>query len=191
MTRFAALAKVVCPPLLPGEGNVHSGATPPWIGPSADKELFVTSSTEIGPSMEPVKKQLLSKNQERKLAKQRPPNRVGAAWAEMRRAQLEREARGETLEGVPQADATWLPNFGRVWQSGSRGDTRKEFEAEKRREAKRLGRPLGKRGAPSSESPVPFRPYVSKRQVSDVLFCTFLVYFQYNVSILFISLWVQ
>lgn len=174
--QLAALAKVICPPLLPGEGNVHSGATPPWIGPSVDEKLLVASSTEIGPSLEPAKKQLLSRNQERKLAKLRPPNRVGAAWADMRRAQLEREARGETLEGLPQADASWLPNFGRVWQSGSRHDTRKEFEAEKRREAKRLGRPLGKRGAPSSASPVQFQPYVSKRQVSDFAFVTFLVY---------------
>ncbi|KAG0628292.1 hypothetical protein M758_1G015600 [Ceratodon purpureus] len=159
------LSNVVRPPLLPGEGNVHSGATPPWIGPGVDDKLFVAPSTEIGPTMEPVKKRLLSKNQERKLAKLRPPNRVGAAWAEVRRAQLEREARGETEgEGVPQADATWLPNFGRIWQSGSRHDTRKEFEAEKRREAKRLGRPLGKRGSPSSERPVQFQPYVSKRQ---------------------------
>jgi len=159
---------------------VHSGATPPWIGPIDDKNLFIAPS--IG--MESVKTQPLSKTQERKLAKLRPPNRVGAAWAEMRRAQLERAAGGET---VPEADASWLPNFGRVWQSGSRHDTRKEFEAEKRREAKRLGRPLGKRGASALESPLQFhskrqesprqvQPYVSKRQVSDVLFYIFLAF---------------
>lgn len=177
--QHAALAKVVCPPLQPGEGNVHSGALPPWIGNSDDKKkLFVTPSIDMGEVKDMGEVQVLSKTQQRKLAKLRPPNRVGAAWADMRRAQLERAARGET---VPEADASWLPNFGRVWQSGSRHDTRKEFEAEKRKESKRLGRPLGKRGAPSlasplqsqpfaskpQESPRQIQPYVSKRQVSN------------------------
>nr|XP_024379043.1 TITAN-like protein isoform X2 [Physcomitrium patens]PNR52919.1 hypothetical protein PHYPA_009294 [Physcomitrium patens] len=165
MASGQTLSKIVCPPLLSGEGNVHSGGTPPWIGPNEDKKLFDVLNDEIGPSIEAVKKQSLSKTQERKLAKLRPPNRVGAAWAEMRRAQLERAERGETLD-VPQADASWLPNFGRVWQSGSRHDTRREFEAEKRREAKRLASELGKRTVTSVEGPVQFQPYVSKRRVA-------------------------
>lgn len=155
------MASIICPPLLPGEGNVHSGATPPWLGPSDDRKLFVGE-----PSVECKPKQPLSWTQERKLAKLRPPNRVGAAWAEMRRAEIECEKRGETIEVGSESDATWLPNFGRVWQSGSRHDTRKEYEAERRKEAKRLGRPLGKGVANSSENTVKFQPYVSKRQVS-------------------------
>ena len=143
----------------PGEGNVHSGATPPWLQPSDDRKLYVVGSSSVPPI-----KQVMSRTQERKLAKLRPPNRVGAAWAEMRRAQIEREQNGESNEVVQEADVSWLPNFGRVWQSGSRLDTKKEYEAERRREAKRLGKPLGKRGA--AENCVKFQPYVSKRQVS-------------------------
>lgn len=107
----------------------------------------------------------------------RPPNRVGAAWAEQRRIEIEREERGkQTNDSVDQQDgAMWLPNFGRVWQSGPRGATLKEFKSEQRKEAKSLGRPLGKRRATGSDGMVELKPYVSKLQVSNVQICDFQI----------------
>jgi hypothetical protein len=54
------------------------------------------------------------------------PKRVGAAWAEKRRAELEMEKEGEIVPIT--SDSSWLPNFGSVWQSGTRKESRKEFE---------------------------------------------------------------
>ncbi|CAM6040879.1 unnamed protein product [Sphagnum compactum] len=150
------LTSISCPPAQAGEGNVHSGATPPWL-----------KSTDYGQgSSANTNKTLLSSTQERRLACMRPPNRVGAAWAEQRRIEIEREERGkETNDSVDQQDgAMWLPNFGRVWQSGPRGATLKEFKSERRKEAKSLGRPLGKRRATGSDGMVELKPYVSKLQ---------------------------
>ncbi|CAM6018335.1 unnamed protein product, partial [Sphagnum balticum] len=140
---LADLTSISCPPAQAGEGNVHSGATPPWL-----------KSTDYGQgSSANTNKTLLSSTQERRLARMRPPNRVGAAWAEQRRIEIEREERGkETNDSVDQQDgAMWLPNFGRVWQSGPRGATLKEFKSERRKEAKSLGRPLVKRRATGSD----------------------------------------
>ncbi len=164
---LADLTSISCPPAQAGEGNVHSGATPPWLK-STDYGQGSTANTN---------KTLLSSTQERRLARMRPPNRVGAAWAEQRRIEIEREERGkETNDSVDQQDgAMWLPNFGRVWQSGPRGATLKEFKSERRKEAKSLGRPLGKRRATGSDGMVELKPYVSKLQVSKVQICDFQI----------------
>ncbi|CAM6064415.1 unnamed protein product, partial [Sphagnum tenellum] len=155
---LADLTSISCPPAPAGEGNVHSGATPPWL-----------KSTDYGQGSSATNKTLLSSTQERRLARVRPPNRVGAAWAEQRRIEIEREERGkQTNDSVDQQDgAMWLPNFGRVWQSGPRGATLKEFKSERRKEAKSLGKPLGKRRATGSDGMVELKPYVSKLQVSN------------------------
>lgn len=85
------------------------------------------------------------------------PKRVGAAWAEKRRVEMQREACGELLQKGLEGGNGWLPNFGSVWQSGSRRETRKEFEAEKR---------LEKDLEPTTQPDKPkiFQPYISKRQ---------------------------
>lgn len=130
---------------MPEVGNVHTGAPPPWLKPQPGAE----SSSAI-----------LSRSQERKLAKLRNPKRVGAAWAEQRRAELAANHQKSDSSSL-QTNAEWLPKFGRVWQSGSRRESRREFEAEKK-----LG---DKRGLPAG-SPLPasdVKPYISKRQVLD------------------------
>ncbi|KAJ7956042.1 TITAN-like protein [Quillaja saponaria] len=80
------------------------------------------------------------------------PKRVGAAWGEKRKIELDMEKRGEILRN--EFDNNWLPNFGRVWQSGSRKESRKEFEVEKQKLLKVESQP---------EMPVKRQPYVSKR----------------------------
>lgn len=83
------------------------------------------------------------------------PKRVGAAWVEKRMIEKEKEKRGETVSN--DCDANWLPNFGRVWQSGSRKESRKEFEREKQK--------LNVEN--QSDMPIKIQPYVSKRMRMD------------------------
>eukprot|EP00897_Mesotaenium_endlicherianum_P000084 jgi/Mesen1/10076/ME000074S09416 len=158
------LTAIEAPALLPGEGNVHSGAPAPWLA----------QGEAAGVTPPPL---VLSRSQERKLARLRNPKRVGAAWAERRRAELAAAevARREELQQLQQrqqgsvsiagvggglnssvgqvisggagpgqlataerpGSATWLPSFGRVWQSGSRSDSLKEHEAAEAAERKR------------------------------------------------------
>lgn len=151
----AHLTCILNPALLPGDakGNVHSGAPPPWLEVDQDKGGFQNGKNGLAADI-----QRLSKTQERKLKKLRNPKRVGAAWAEQRRAELEKELNGETCSKNITNDATWLPNFGRVWQSGSRKDSRKEFEVEKNIESSSLTK---------SENLVEVQPYISKRMRMD------------------------
>ncbi|CAH2078033.1 unnamed protein product [Thlaspi arvense] len=117
-------------------GNVHSGAPPPWLNAN-DGNI----QSEISKKM-PVKTCKLN------------PNRVGAAWAERRKMEMEMEKKGHAMDS--NTDADWLPNFGRVWQSGTRKESRKEFDKEKRK--------LVKTESISMESePVQIQPYISKR----------------------------
>ncbi|XP_021905629.1 TITAN-like protein isoform X2 [Carica papaya] len=129
-------------------GNVHSGAPPPWLD-AADGNLFNDQMELARGNIDfPTK----GSGKSRKLN----PKRVGAAWAERRKMELEREKRGEVIED--DCDANWLPNFGRVWQSGSRKESRKEFENEKQKLLKHES---------SSEMPLEIQPYVSKRMQRD------------------------
>jgi hypothetical protein len=153
-----------------GEGNVHSGAPPPWLKQNVRQEGdgLVTGGAADGSSSDLLP---LSRTQQAKLLKMRNPNRVGAAWAERRRAELAREQDGEFSSRGEAVDCSsshsWLPNFGRVWQSGPRRDTRKEFEAEKRKSLK-LQRARGERGAARKASrDFEFKPYVSRRQSKE------------------------
>lgn len=151
----AHLTCILNPALLPGDakGNVHSGAPPPWLEMDQDKGGFRNEKNGLAADI-----QRLSQTQERKLKKLRNPKRVGAAWAEQRRAELEKELNGETSSKNITNDAAWLPNFGRVWQSGSRKDSRKEFEVEKSIESSSLTK---------SENLVEVQPYISKRMRMD------------------------
>ncbi|KAI5063030.1 hypothetical protein GOP47_0021577 [Adiantum capillus-veneris] len=131
----------------PGDGNVHSGAPPPWLQTSESK-------TDSAAHALPNCGATLSRSKERQLKKSRNPKRVGAAWADKRRAEMGREAAGHSLQRGLQVDKDWLPNFGGVWQSGSRRETRKEFEAE---------RSLSLETSKPDKIKV-IQPYVSKRQ---------------------------
>ncbi|XWS47804.1 hypothetical protein CRYUN_Cryun13aG0016800 [Craigia yunnanensis] len=122
-------------------GNVHSGAPPPWLE-AADQTL-------LNDQVKPALSSFLSSNKSQKSRKLNP-KRVGAAWAEKRKMELEK--RGEIVKS--DFDANWLPNFGRVWQSGSRKESRKEFEIEKQKFLKVESH---------SEMPIKIQPYFSKR----------------------------
>ncbi|KAF5185498.1 Titan-like protein [Thalictrum thalictroides] len=126
--------------------NVHSGAPPPWFEKAEETQLNGQLHTEN------------NRNGSRKSGKSQKfnPNRVGAAWAEKRKIELEMEKRGETVNN--NCDANWLPNFGRVWQSGSRKESRKEFETENERSLKTQI---------LSVKPMMIQPYVSKRMRRD------------------------
>ncbi|CAN6204957.1 unnamed protein product [Urochloa humidicola] len=118
------------------KANVHTGAPPPWLKANEHdpKNLLLRN---CGPL----------KGKSRKLN----PKRVGAAWAERRRAEMEMEKRGEIVPET--SDSSWLPNFGGVWQSGTRKESRKDFE-------KRLKHHDTKS---NHESPLEIKPYISKR----------------------------
>ena len=62
-----------------------------------------------------------------------------------------------------------LPNFGRVWQSGTRKDSKKEFEKEnsKKREVHDME---------NSEQVLQVKPYISKRLVCAVSLISFIFY---------------
>ncbi|PSR96771.1 TITAN-like protein [Actinidia chinensis var. chinensis] len=126
------------------KGNVHCGAPPPWLDATEGNILNVRP------------KPASSLNKSGKSQKLNP-KRVGAAWAEKRKRELELEKRGEIVPN--NFDANWLPNFGRVWQSGSRKESRKEFVVENKNSLT---------GETQSETLNDIQPYVSKRMRTDV-----------------------
>ncbi|XP_011626937.1 TITAN-like protein isoform X1 [Amborella trichopoda] len=136
-------------PSLPEESvlKVQSGTPPPWLE-IHELDLKVGKAEVMNNSVS-------IPNQMRPSHKIRNPKRVGAAWAEKRRAELVKEKSGDVVSSF---DADWLPNFGRVWQSGSRKESRKEFENERHK--------LFKFDSITKESTT-LQPYVSKRMRID------------------------
>ncbi|XP_063122229.1 centrosomal AT-AC splicing factor isoform X4 [Rattus norvegicus] len=89
----------------PGVGNIHSGATPPWM---IQEEEHSSGSLPIGPSYE----EFLKEKEKQKL-KKLPPDRVGA-----------------NFDHSSNTSAGWLPSFGRVWNNGRRWQSRHQFKTE-------------------------------------------------------------
>ncbi|ELK34080.1 Coiled-coil domain-containing protein 84 [Myotis davidii] len=89
----------------PGLGNIHSGATPPWM---AQDEEHSSGNQQIGPSYE----EFLKEKEKQKL-KKLPPDRVGA-----------------NFDHSSSTSAGWLPSFGRVWNNGRRWQSRHQFKTE-------------------------------------------------------------
>lgn len=125
---------------------MHSGAPPPWFEATEGNHFNVLQKPGSGCLTYPIN----NSGKSRKLN----PKRVGAAWAERRKIELEMEKRGEIVSS--NCDANWLPNFGRVWQSGSRKESRKEFEMEKQKFCKVENQ---------SDLSIKIQPYISKRMV--------------------------
>lgn len=125
------------------KANVHTGAPPPWLEASEHDPKNVSLSSYALPSSR--------KGKSRKLN----PKRVGAAWAERRRAEMEMEKRGELVPET--SDSSWLPNFGGVWQSGTRKESRKDFAKNHKLHDKKNNYEL---------SPE-IKPYISKRMRVD------------------------
>ncbi|XP_077162743.1 centrosomal AT-AC splicing factor isoform X2 [Paroedura picta] len=80
------------------EGNVHTGAKPPWLLEEEDNK----NAGQIGPSYE----EFLKEKEKQKL-KKLPPYRVGA-----------------NFDHTSQTGEDWLPSFGRVWNHGRRWQSR-------------------------------------------------------------------
>ncbi|XP_075504962.1 TITAN-like protein isoform X3 [Primulina tabacum] len=128
------------------DGNVHTGAPPPWFDVSQGNQLDSTRRPEPGNLISPKIGKSSRLN----------PKRVGAAWAERRKLELELEKRGEPLTNT--FNANWLPNFGRVWQAGTRKESRKEFQMENT---------LSYKEDVESENRMPLQPYISKKMRRD------------------------
>ncbi|NWW56606.1 CCD84 protein, partial [Ifrita kowaldi] len=79
------------------EGNVHTGAKPPWLIEEEDG-----SKQQIGPSYEEF-----LKHKEKQKLKKLPVERVGA-----------------NFDHTSQTSDSWLPSFGRVWNHGRRWQSR-------------------------------------------------------------------
>ncbi|XP_045192627.2 centrosomal AT-AC splicing factor-like [Mercenaria mercenaria] len=86
------------------EGNVHSGAVPPWLQPDEDS----SGTGVIGPTMQDFQKHL-----EREKKSKLPANRVGAKF-----------------DHTASTSHDWLPSFGRVWSKGRRLQSKQHFERE-------------------------------------------------------------
>lgn len=133
------------------KGNVHSGAPPPWFDVNEENLRKGKSKQGFGSS------NLASSPKKSGKSQKLNPKRVGAAWAEKRKIELEMEKRGEIA--TDNFDCNWLPNFGRVWQSGTRKESRKEFQVENKNSQK---------GETHSETSIEIQPYVSKRKRTEV-----------------------
>ncbi|GMP34144.1 hypothetical protein CsSME_00007143 [Camellia sinensis var. sinensis] len=144
------LAQISCMVQESAKGNVHSGAPPPWFDATEENLLNVRLKPGLG-SGNPAS----SPNKSGKSQKLNP-KRVGAAWAEKRKRELEMEERGEIV--TDNFEVNWLPNFGRVWQSGSRKESRKEFEVENKKSLE---------AETETETLIKIQPYVSKRMRTD------------------------
>ncbi|PKU81442.1 hypothetical protein MA16_Dca015847 [Dendrobium catenatum] len=139
--------QMLTPIALPSEGspaNVHTGGLPPWLDMCDEREKSLLNFGAHMNNHAP----LAHKGKSKKLN----PKRVGAAWAEKRRIELEMEKTGEIVKDS--VDANWLPNFGRVWQAGTRKESRKEFERENKKMFKDVLH---------SEASSMLQPYISKR----------------------------
>ncbi|CAH3164253.1 unnamed protein product [Porites evermanni] len=98
------------PELKKGEGNVHTGATPPWLREDDDDEEGASADNHvIGPSFDAFKKHA----ERMKKINHKNPHRVGANF----------DRKKETSED-------WLPSFGRVWNQGPRWQSRHDYRRE-------------------------------------------------------------
>ncbi|XP_022850295.1 TITAN-like protein [Olea europaea var. sylvestris] len=127
------------------EGNVHTGAPPPWFDATEGNQQDVMLKPEFSNFVSHSGK-----------SSKLNPKRVGAAWAERRKKELELERKGELVTN--NFDANWLPNFGRVWQSGTRKESRKEFHKENKSSIEVESK---------SEKLISLQPYISKRMRRD------------------------
>jgi len=109
----AELSRIDVVPLQTGQGNVHSGAIPPWMVDETGSAIpTITPFASLSERERRGKKQQQPKNDKRKKQK------VGA--------NVDRE---KAVKQV--ANPNWLPNFGSVWTAGPRSETRRNFELEK------------------------------------------------------------
>lgn len=92
-------------------GNIHTGALPPWLR-SEDEDCRESNQDKdvpaIGPSLEDFKKHV----------------------AKTKKKRLHSRHVGKNFDHTPETSDNWLPSFGRVWNSGPRWQSRKEYQKE-------------------------------------------------------------
>eukprot|EP00026_Physarum_polycephalum_P008210 Phypoly_transcript_08289.p1 GENE.Phypoly_transcript_08289~~Phypoly_transcript_08289.p1 ORF type:complete len:193 (+),score=38.09 Phypoly_transcript_08289:912-1490(+) len=106
----ADLARIEPVPLQEGQGNVHSGATPPWMVDESGSTI--PTITPFMSMSEREKRGKKTRENDKKGRKQK----VGA--------NVDREKAAKQVE-----NPNFLPNFGSVWTAGPRSETRKNFVA--------------------------------------------------------------
>ncbi|XP_030077550.1 coiled-coil domain-containing protein 84 [Microcaecilia unicolor] len=114
-------------------GNVHSGATPPWLMQD-DAEATESRLQENCFNSE------IKGTEEKEKLRKLPPNRVGA-----------------NFDHSSQTDEGWLPSFGRVWNNGRRWQSRHQFrrENDEKRAVRRKGGKYWKKGKKSRMDDLP------------------------------------
>ncbi|XP_065843962.1 centrosomal AT-AC splicing factor-like [Oscarella lobularis] len=122
-------------------GNVHTGATPPWLRDDDDDDD--EPMPVIGPSEDAFREHVTNERR-----RKRNPNRVGANFAQKVKETRERQ----------DDDEKWLPSFGRVWNHGPRSHSKLEFISERKGHNS---------SAESSAAPPDVKPYVSKKWTTD------------------------
>lgn len=126
---FIHLRQVVLPDCIPIQGNVHSGAPPPWM---IDSETDNSTSTQLLRSTK--EKAQLCNGEDSIDSKTRDhanhvhlgtftTNSEPKAYKPIRSVSTK-----DSKELVSEDD--WLPDFGRVWNEGPRSSTRVEFRKE-------------------------------------------------------------
>eukprot|EP00300_Choanocystis_sp_HF-7_P008196 c15776_g1_i1.p2 GENE.c15776_g1_i1~~c15776_g1_i1.p2 ORF type:complete len:203 (-),score=34.92 c15776_g1_i1:59-667(-) len=114
-----ALSRVELPKQVPGQqGNVHTGAPPPWLTPDEIQDYEV--SRKSGAKFKPTRDR-------RGNAKRQRSGPGPHAIAAERKQKSSHEAE------------VWLPKFGRVFNDGPQSETRKEFLREMQEQANDSG----------------------------------------------------
>ncbi len=80
---------------------------------------------QVGPTVN-----LLAIARQKHRIQNKNPNRIGAEHANRVRLEQQGVSVGEQADD---SDPHWLPKFGRVFNAGTRADSRKEFEREQRK----------------------------------------------------------
>jgi hypothetical protein len=95
-------------PMMMG-GNIHTGATPPWLIPDG--------KPTIGPSLP-------------------PPDYLQKLKEKNKKVKNQRKVGGLFHHKPIHLNENWLPNFGSVFQYGSRGESRREFQEKLQKQEK-------------------------------------------------------
>jgi len=123
------LTRIAIPKLNEGEGNIHTGAMPPWLSSASS-----TGSSRPMPAQPLSPKEelqrLLDELKAKKRAQQQAknPNRVGGWYVEMRKREQAVHDAGIIAE-TSGSKNEWLPSFGGVWNEGPRSEHARKYRA--------------------------------------------------------------
>lgn len=133
--------------------NVHSAAVPPWLVQSDDEYMQCNERPSVDATLSAA-----PGRSERQDALQALTTSAGSRTRSepVARSSIKRLGQQDTAQKA--ADASWLPNFGGVWQDGPRSKTKHEFQQTQ---------PL--RPVPSALSMRPTSVYQRRRKVTSAV----------------------